>query len=273
MTVINTNIGAITARIYAKRADASMHKNMERLASGYRINRAADDAAGLAVANKMMAQLKGINQAIRNSQDGVSLVQTAESAMEEVKNMLIRMRELSIQMHNGVYTNADRINGNLEISALVKQINQVAANTSFNNVKLLDSSFTNTEIRVGDTNAEVITLTIDSMYASSLAAGLQTAQISTATEAESTVTLLDTAIEALSQDQAAIGAVQNRLDHNISNLSRAAVLTEQAMGRIMDADFARESSELSRHQILSQASIAMLAQANQSRGSLVSLLQ
>lgn len=187
--------------------------------------------------------------------------------------MLIRMRELSIQMHNGVYTNADRINGNLEVSALVKQINQVAANTSFNNVKLLDSSFTNTEIRVGDSNTEVITLTIDSMYASSLAAGLQTAQISTATEAESTVTLLDTAIEALSQDQAAIGAVQNRLDHNISNLSRASVLTEQAMGRIMDADFARESSELSRHQILSQASIAMLAQANQSRGTLVTLLQ
>ena len=273
MTVINTNIGAITARIYAKRADASMHKNMERLSSGFRINRAADDAAGLAVANKMMAQLKGINQAIRNSQDGISLVQTAEAAMDEVKNMLIRMRELSIQMHNGVYTNADRINGNLEVSALVNQINQIAANTAFNNVKLLDSTFSATEIRVGDTNAEVITLTIDSMYASSLATGLATAQISTATEAESTVTLLDTAIENLSQDQAAIGAIQNRLDHNIANLTRAAVLTEQAMGRIMDADFAAETSELARHQILSQASVAMLAQANQSRGNLISLLQ
>ena len=273
MTVINTNIGALTARIHAQRADKGMHVNMERLSSGLRINRAADDAAGLAVANKMSAQLKGINMAIRNSQDGVSLVQTAEAAMNEVKNMLIRMRELSIQMHNGVYTAADRINANLETAALVKEINKVADNTAFNEVNLLDGTFTNVELRVGNTNAEVLTLTIDGIYASSLAAGLQTAQISTATEAESTVTLLDTAIESLSQDQASIGAVQNRLDHNIRNLSQASVLTEQAMGRIMDADFARESSELAKQQILSQASTAMLAQANQSRGTLMQLIQ
>jgi len=273
MTVINTNIGALTARIHANRADKHMHTHMERLSSGLRINRAADDAAGLAVANKMAAQLKGINMAIRNSQDGVSLVQTAESSMNEVKNMLVRMREIAIQMHNGVYTDADRINANLENTALKTQINATATNTAFNNVKLLDGTFTNVELRVGDTNAEVLTVSLDSIHASSLAAGLATANISTAAEAETTVTLLDTAIENLSADQAAIGAIQNRLDYNISNLSNASVLTETAMGRIMDADFARESSGLAKQQILSQASVAMLAQANQSRGTLMSLIQ
>ena len=273
MTVINTNIGALKARIHANRADATMHTHMERLSSGLRINRAADDAAGLAVANKMAAQLKGINMAIRNSQDGVSLVQTAESAMNEVKNMLIRMREIAIQMHNGVYTNADRINANLEHTALIAQINATATNTAFNNVKLLDGTFTNIELRVGDTNPEVLTVSLDSIHASSLATGLATSTVSTAAGAAASVTLLDTAVEALSQDQASIGAIQNRLDYNISNLSNASVLTEQAMGRIMDADFARESSGLAKQQILSQASVAMLAQANQSRGTLMSLIQ
>jgi flagellin len=273
MTVLNTNIGALVARNYARASDARATASMERLSSGLRINKAADDAAGLAVANKMLGQLKGINMAIRNSQDGVSLVQTAESAMNEVKNILIRMRELSVQMHNGVYTNADRINANLETAALVKEINKLATTTSFNNVALLDGSFTNTELRVGNTNAETLTFTIDAMYASTLASGLQTAQISTAAEAKTTVTLLDTAIEALSQDQAALGALQNRLDSNISNLSNASVLTEQAMGRIMDTDYARETSELAKQQILNQASTAMLAQANESKGSILSLIQ
>ena len=273
MTVINTNIGALKARIHANRADKFMHTHMERLSSGLRINRAADDAAGLAVANKMAAQLKGINMAIRNSQDGVSLVQTAESAMNEVKNMLIRMREVAIQMHNGVYTAADRINANLEHEALMEQIDATALNTAFNNVKLIDGTFTNVELRVGDTNAEVLTVSLDSIRASALATGLAATKVSTSTKAEAAVTLLDTAIQALSQDQAAIGAVQNRLDYNISNLSNASVLTETAMGRIMDADFARESSGLAKQQILSQASVAMLAQANQSRGTLMSLIQ
>ena len=167
----------------------------------------------------------------------------------------------------------DRINANLEHEALLAQINATATNTAFNNVKLLDASFSAVELRVGDTNAEVLAVTLDSIHASSLAAGLETSKVSTAAKSAAAVTLLDTAIEALSQDQAAIGAVQNRLDYNISNLSNASVLTETAMGRIMDADFARESSGLAKQQILSQASVAMLAQANQSRGTLMSLIQ
>ena len=140
MTVINTNVGTLMARTYAARANQNMSIAMERLSSGQRINRAADDAAGLAVANKMQSQQRGIKMAIRNSRDGISLAQTAESAMTEVTNMVLRMRELSIQMDNGVYTGKDRDNAQLEINALLAEVDKIANNTRFNNVKLLDGS-------------------------------------------------------------------------------------------------------------------------------------
>ena len=161
MTVINTNVGALTARTYALNANDGMQTAMERLSSGLRINSAADDAAGLAVANKMESQLRGINVAIRNSQDGISLVQTAEAGMSEITNMIIRMRELSVQMNNGVYTDGDRSNAQLEVSALLKEINKIADNTAFNNVKVLDGTY-DTTIRAGNTNIETIDLTISS---------------------------------------------------------------------------------------------------------------
>ena len=162
MTVINTNVGALTARTYSIKANDSMQQSMERLSSGLRINSAADDAAGLAVANKMESQLRGMNVAIRNSQDGISLVQTAEAGMGEISNMVNRMRELSVQMNNGVYTSADRANAQLEVSALLAEINKIADNTAFNDVKVLDGSYS-ADIRAGNTNKEVITVTIDRM--------------------------------------------------------------------------------------------------------------
>ena len=162
MTVINTNVGALTARTYSIKANDSMQQSMERLSSGLRINSAADDAAGLAVANKMESQLRGMNVAIRNSQDGISLVQTAEAGMGEISNMVIRMRELSVQMNNGVYTSADRANAQLEVSALLAEIDKIADNTAFNDVKVLDGSYS-ADIRAGNTNKEVITVTIDRM--------------------------------------------------------------------------------------------------------------
>jgi len=162
MTVINTNVGALTARTYALQANDAMQKSMERLSSGLRINSAADDAAGLAVANKMESQLRGINVAIRNSQDGISLVQTAESGMSEISNMVIRMRELAVQMNNGVYSDADRANAQLEVSALLAEVDKIASNTAFNDVKVLDGTYSK-DIRAGNTNAEVITVTIDRM--------------------------------------------------------------------------------------------------------------
>ena len=167
MTVINTNVGALTARTYAIKANESMQKSMERLSSGLRINSAADDAAGLAVANKMESQLRGMNVAIRNSQDAISLVQTAEAGMGEITNMIIRMRELSVQMNNGVYTDSDRSNAQLEVTALLAEINKIASNTAFNDVKVLDGSY-QADIRAGNTNAETIKLGINRMNTDSL---------------------------------------------------------------------------------------------------------
>jgi len=276
MTVINTNVASLKARVNSLKANNGMEKAMERLSSGQRINRAADDAAGLAVSSKMTAQLKGINMSVRNAQDGISLVQTAEAAMAEVMNMLTRMRELGVQMNNGVYTDADRVNANLEKNQLIAEITKVTDNTQFNNVALLDGSYDKT-LRVGNLNTEVITVTIVDMGASTLATGAATTlndmTISTQAGSASAVTILDTAIANLAEYQATLGAKQNRLEHTIAYLSNASVLTEQAKGRIMDSDFATESSNLAKEQILNQAATAMLAQANQSKQSLMGLIQ
>ena len=169
MTVINTNVGALTARTYALAANDSMQTAMERLSSGLRINSAADDAAGMAVSNKMESQLRGMNVAIRNSQDGISLVQTAEAGMSEITNMIIRMRELSVQMNNGVYTDGDRTNAQLEVTALLAEIDKIADNTAFNNVKVLDGTYA-TDIRAGNTNIETITVAIASQATDALGA-------------------------------------------------------------------------------------------------------
>ena len=453
MTVIKTNIGALTARAYATKANDKMQASMERLSSGLRINGAADDAAGLAVANKMKSQMIGIKMAIRNSLDGISLVQTAESGMSEISNIILRMRELAVQMENGIYTSKDRDNAQLEVNALLQEIDKIASNTKFNDVDLLDGNYDQI-IRAGNTNAETIRLRVDSLKTSdvakitefaseeaiiesgqgvpavhssiavaylngffnqsadgadgvdadgsdtdlqvqdgvlatidtsilsstfqekfkrdnlgtfslggtnaadftinaktgkvtlkstvdwdylsgddrpitgdgngtssigeqmSLGAGgenfktftiiyktredlansaaghietvnltlkeqsgtqaetqLDDIKVETGAEATRAVETLDKALEEVSSAQAKLGAIQNRLQHNIDNLSKGAMLTEQSVGRVIDANFATETSNLSKQQILSQAATAMLAQANQSKQSVLSLLQ
>jgi flagellin len=456
MTVINTNVGALMARTYATKANDKMQTSMERLSSGMRINSAADDAAGLAVANKMQSQLSGIKMAIRNSQDGISLVQTAEAGMGEITNMILRMRELAVQMENGIYTSKDRDNAQLEVNALLSEIDKIANNTRFNDVKVLDGSYDQT-IRAGNTNAETVRVAIGSLkgldtakvtefavetaiadtgfeitgdyanvaallaasatddenistdgadgadadgtdtdievldgvrfkidtsvfstafksaykadslgtfsltsvansngsgddatvndhqlfkvdaktgvvttlhtdegdatttdldYTASLtpanaAADLVAAkanflafnvvytdrsnnvhterinltvkqatesqlddiEVETSAKATRAVETLDKALEEVSTAQAKLGAIQNRLTHNIDNLSKGSMLTEQSVGRIVDADFATETSELSKQQILAQAATSMLAQANQSKQSVLALLQ
>ena len=164
MTVINTNVGALMARTYATKANDKMQTSMERLSSGMRINSAADDAAGLAVANKMTSQLSGIKMAIRNSQDGISLVQTAEAGMGEITNMILRMRELAVQMENSIYTAKDRDNASIEVNALLAEIDKIATNTRFNDVAVLDGSYDKT-IRAGNTNAETIRVAVGSLKA------------------------------------------------------------------------------------------------------------
>jgi flagellin len=196
--------------------------------------------------------------------------------MAEIMNMLTRMRELGVQMNNGVYTNADRVNANLEKTQLLAEIEKVTANTQFNNVNLLDGTYDKT-LRVGNLNTETITVTVLDIGISTLATGATTGldaiTISTQAGAAIAVTSLDTAISNLAEYQATLGAKQNRLEHTIAYLSNASVLTEQARGRIMDSDFATESSNLAKEQILNQAATAMLAQANQSKQSLMGLIQ
>jgi flagellin len=410
------------ARTYATKANDKMQTSMERLSSGMRINSAADDAAGLAVANKMTSQLSGIKMAIRNSQDGISLVQTAESGMGEITNMILRMRELAVQMENGLYTSKDRDNAQLEVNALLAEVDKIANNTRFNDVKVLDGSYDQT-IRAGNTNAETIRVNVGSLKSSDTAkieakavesafkttaqdttantaadnnlisvneatqvrvdtslfsaafkeffkadslgvfsletpAGATTAdddnaaftidaktgvitgkyqmdsdinvqaadagvavgdaisksataddstfdmqvtytkrdgtthtedlemtlvgvvedqlddiKVETVAEASRAIETLDKALEEVSTAQAKLGAIQNRLSHNIDNLSKGSMLTEQSVGRIVDADFATETSELSKQQILAQAATSMLAQANQSKQSVLALLQ
>jgi len=424
VTVINTNVGALMARTYATKANDKMQTSMERLSSGMRINSAADDAAGLAVANKMQSQLSGIKMAIRNSQDGISLVQTAEAGMGEVTNMILRMRELAVQMENGIYTAKDRDNAQLEVNALLAEIDKISTNTRFNDVAVLDGSYDQT-IRAGNTNAETIRVAISSLKAGDAAkisshavekaetfvvgsgavavssansqnelmafegtsvvidtnvwsstfkdvfktdslgtftlttvgqsgsntlfdldaktgvltskaaivsaaggvsasradtsvgldlatagspasvasslfqvevtytsrdgtthvenlelnimdkseTSLSNIEVETTAKATRAVETLDKALEEVSSAQAKLGAIQNRLQHNIDNLSKGAMLTEQSVGRVVDADFATETSNLSKQQILNQAATAMLAQANQSKQSVLSLLQ
>ena len=415
MTMINTNVGALLARTYATLAAERMQTAMERLSSGKRINNAADDAAGLAVANKMQSQLGGIKMAVRNSQDGISVAQTADGALGEISKLIRRMRELAVQMQNGIYTAQDRSNAQMEVRALLAEINKITSNTQYNKVNLLDGTYDQT-IRAGNTNAETVRLSIGSAATSETAkivnfavekaightstspsrantqnelevfeattvevdtsvwsttfatsfntdslgtftfsggAGdngdfdldprtgkltskaaivsgvggsgnspsdtpgadnigtaavtngqfqvqvtythrdgvtthVETLQINVKDKSETTlddlkvettadagraVETLDKALEEVSTAQAKLGAVQNRLTHNIDNLSKSSMLTEQSVGRIMDADYAAETAELSKQQILSQAATSMLAQANVSKQGVIALLR
>ena len=267
MTAINTNVGALLARTNAKAADSRTENHMRRLSSGLRVNSASDDAAGLAVANKLHSQLTGINMGIRNSKDAVSLLETADAGLNTSVNIVQRMRELAVQMANDIYTTNDRINADVEYQALQTQLEAISSNTTFNTDAILDGTFKGT-MRIGNAAAEVMTIEIDTAKAMT-----GTVSISTQADAIATAALLDTAINTLSNAQADVGSYINRLQFNVDNLSRASVVAEKTKGVIMDADYARETSELAKQQILSQAATSMLAQANQSKQSVLALLQ
>jgi flagellin len=272
MTSINTNVGALNARASAVSATGKMENSMERLSSGLRINSAADDAAGLAVAGKMESQLRGINMSIRNSQDGVGLIQTGEAGLNEIRNMVLRMRELAVQMANGIYEDTpDRDNAQLEVAALLEQVDLIAENTKFNNVALLDGSFSAVTIQAGNTTSETISITFSDVGQSGLA--INGSSIATQSSATTVIGTMDTALQTIASEQATMGSLINRLNFSVSNLSKASVMTEQAIGRVMDADFASETTSLSKQQILNQAATSMLAQANQSKQSILALLQ
>ena len=267
MTAINTNVGALMARTNARAADAATELQMRRLSSGKRINSAADDAAGLAVGNKIQSQLRGIEMGIRNSNDAIALLETADAGYATTVNILQRMREIAVQMSNDVYTSADRINADLEFSALEIAATSISDDTKFNESDLLTGGFKGT-MRIGNDDAEVMTIILDISDAYAAAGA-----ISTQAKAQAAVTALATAINTVSGAQADVGSYINRLQFNVSNLSQAAVVAEKTLGTIMDADYAKETSNLAKNQILSQAATSMLAQANQSKQSVLALLQ
>ncbi|TCD06312.1 flagellin FliC [Erythrobacteraceae bacterium CFH 75059] len=275
MAVINTNIGALRASNAAARAEQLQGTAMERLSTGKRINGAKDDAAGLAIATSMTAQIRGMNQGIRNANDGISLAQTAEGALEEVSNMLQRVRELATQSASGTYQDAtDRAYMQKEVDELTAQIDQVVTNTKFNGVSLFDGSTTTVTIQAGANASDTIDLAmadLTTLAASGGAAGSY--DVSTAAAANALLTSLEGELDSISSARATLGAGQNRLESAVNTLSSNAVNLADARSQIEDTDYSAETTALAKAQILSQASTAMLAQANQSQQNVLSLLR
>lgn len=277
MTVINTNIASLRAQVSLNAARTGAETAMERLSSGQRINSAADDAAGLSIASRMTAQITGIKAAIKNANDGISLMDTAEGAMAEITNMLQRMRELALQSANDTNSDNDRTASQAEIDALAAEIDRVSSTTTFNAIKVLNGDFDSDGIKLqvgASTDDEAtIEVTIASMAAADLGDGVDSLDVSDNDGASSAVENIDTAIEYVNEQRSALGAVRNRLDHTINNLTSISTNTAAARSRIMDTDYAEETSEMTKNQILNQASTAMLAQANKISQSVLSLLQ
>jgi flagellin len=268
--IINTNVSALRAQNSSRIASNMRDTAIERLSSGKRINGAKDDAAGLSITTRMDAKVRGLNQAVRNSNDGISLAQTAEGAAGEVSNILVRMRELAVQSANGTSTTEDRAAIQLEVDALISQVDDISTRTDFNGTSLLDGT-ANIDIQTGVDSGETVNITIADLRTAAL--GVNTVDLSTSAGASAALTALDDAIETVSSERANLGAQQNRLDATVNNLTSTVTNLTESSSRIKDADFSVESTKLASAQILSQASTAMLAQANQSQQGVLSLLQ
>ena len=275
MTVINTNIGAIRAANASTSASKMLGTAMERLSSGKRINSAKDDAAGLAIASSMTSQVRGMTQGIRNSNDGIALAQTAEGALSEVTNMLQRVRELAVQSSSGTYQDAtDRTYMQKEVDELTAQVNQVVTNSKFNGVVLFNGSTTAVKVQTGANASDTVDLVLanlTTLAASGGAAGSY--NVSTAASANTLLASLDTEIDSISNARSSLGAGQNRLESVVNTLTSNVTNLSDARSRIEDADYSAETTALAKAQILSQASTAMIAQANQSQQSVLSLLR
>ena len=275
MTVINTNISAIRAANASNSAAKMLGTAMERLSTGKRLNSAKDDAAGLAIATSMTAQVKGMNQAIRNSNDGIALAQTAEGSLGEVTNMLQRVRELAVQSASGTYQDAtDRAYMQTEVDELTSQIDQVITNTKFNGVVLFDASTATVTVQSGANTADTVDLNMADLTALAASGGAAGSyDVSTATAANTLLGTLDTELDTISSSRASLGAGQNRLESVVNNLTSNATNLSDARSRIEDADYSSETTAMAKAQILSQASTAMIAQANQSQQNVLSLLR
>jgi len=272
---INTNTAALNAHRQLTMNDENLNKSLNRLASGLRINNAADDAAGLAISQKMQGQVAGLNQAGRNAQDGISLLQTAEGGLSETQNILQRMRELAVQGANDTLTTADRGNIQDELNAMSSEIDRIANNTDFNTKNLLDGSLANGGItfQVGANAGQTVNVSVGTSTASALTVGGGSITVDSAANASATISNIDNAIAAVSKSRSQLGASINRLQHTITNLGVQAENIDAARSRIADLDMAKEVINMSKSQILSQSSTSMLAQANSSSQSVLSLLR
>ena len=276
--VVQHNITAMNSNRMLGLTTSAQAKSTEKLSSGYKVNRAADDAAGLSISEKMRAQIRGLNQASRNAQDGQSLIQTAEGALNEIHSVLQRMRELVVQASNDTNVSADRKAIALEIRALTSEIDRIASQTEFNTMKLLNGSFTGKALQVGANANQIISIKISSMTAGKLkvTAGAIAAKISKAakcTEITSLIKIVNSALTKVSLQRSYLGALQNRLDHTIANADNMAENLQSSESKIRDVNMADSMVTYSSQSILQQAGQSMLAQANQATQGVLSLLR
>ena len=286
--VINTNVSSLTAQRYLTESRGDMEQAMERLSSGKRINSAMDDAAGLTIAHSLDSKIASLNQAVRNANDGIAMINLAEGAMDEISSMLTRMKELATQAINGTYNDTDRDSLDLEYQALVNEITRISDNTQFNTVALIGSTDT-IKFQLGDTTADSISVTFEDMNAQALlldsdasstttnahnaAANTAGTDLQDAGNAGETLVKIDNAIKTVDTYRAKLGAVANRMEHAAANLMSRVENQSAARSQIQDADYAVESANLAKNQVLQQAGSAMLAQANASAANILSLLK
>jgi flagellin len=269
--VVQHNLTAMNANRMLGVTTGQQAKSSEKLSSGYRINRAADDAAGLAISEKMRRQVRGLTQASANAQDGISCVQTAEGALNEVHDMLQRMNELAVKAANGTMTSDDQSYIDKEVQQLITEIDRVASTTTFNEQSLLDGSFSSKGIQVDAEQGRTISISISAMTTAGLTLNGKSA--TSVANANALNTAVKNAIKTVSEQRATLGAVQNRLEHTVNNLDNVVENTQAAESQIRDTDMASEMVKYSNNNILQQAGQAMLAQANQANQGVLSLLQ
>ncbi len=268
--VVQHNLTAMNANRQLGITTSAQAKSTEKLSSGYKVNRAGDDAAGLSISEKMRSQIRGLNKASSNAQDGVSLIQVAEGALNEVHSILQRMNELATQAANDTNTTVDRNAIQKEINQLSSEITRIQSTTQFNTMNLLDGQFTGKNLQVGSLAGQSIQISISNMSASAIS--VNNLKVSSFSSAGSAMTKIQKAIDKVSEQRSYLGALQNRLEHTIANLDNVSENTSAAESRIRDVDMAEEMVEYSKNNILAQAGQSMLAQANQSTQGVLSIL-
>lgn len=271
--VIQHNMTAANTNRQLGMTNTNLAKSTEKLSSGYKINRAGDNAAGLTISEKMRGQVRGLEQASLNSQDGISLIQTAEGALNETHSILQRMRELTVQAANDTNVTADRAAITSELTALTDEVTRIATQTEFNTMKLLNGSFAGKNLQVGANGAQDIAMTINDMTASALAITSVAANVSNHAGATAQIEVVQLALNAVSTARSGLGSLQNRLEHSIANADNTAENLQAAESRIRDVDMAKEMVKYSKDNILQQAAQSMLAQANQAPQGVLSLLR